>query len=212
VVCRHNAQVFIDECHATGFFGATGKGTPEHCGVEGQIDVGPCPLCDSLLFRHVTCWCGLSQIINSTLGKAMGGATGGYTAGEHVKSKCLQFYCFEDWGLSCALPCTGPQEVIDLLRQKSRPYLFSNAVTPCVVAASMKAYELLEKDSSYVGTVRRNTHLFRRRLTDAGFTLKGDWFVATEDVVPVRGDAANVDVRMRAGTTRLLRSCCTTPA
>merc|ERR1711871_161639 len=95
---KYDATVFIDECHATGFFGKTGRGTDEHCGVQGRID-----------------------IINSTLGKALGGATGGYT--------------------------TGRQEVIDILRQRSRPYLFSNTMAPPVVGASIKVFELLQESS-----------------------------------------------------------------
>ena len=103
-----SALVFIDECHATGFFGPTGRGTDEYLGVRGRID-----------------------IINSTLGKAMGGATGGYT---------------------CA-----SKKVVEILRQKSRPYLFSNSISPSVVAASLKAFDLIESDSSLVKKVRDNT-------------------------------------------------------
>ncbi len=103
---KYNAKIFIDECHATGFFGPTGKGTDEYHGVRGKID-----------------------IINSTLGKALGGATGGYTA--------------------------GSKEVVDLLRQRARPYLFSNSVAPAVVGASLKVFEMLEKDTSFVEKVRR---------------------------------------------------------
>jgi len=121
---KHNAQTFIDECHATGFFGPTGKGTDEYFGVRGQID-----------------------IINSTLGKALGGATGGYTA--------------------------ASKEVVDILRQRARPYLFSNSVAPVVAGASLKVFEMLEKDSSYVSTVRKLTHRFRDKMTAAGFKLRG---------------------------------------
>ncbi|CAK4084314.1 unnamed protein product [Aphanomyces euteiches] len=121
---KYNAQVFIDECHATGFFGATGRGSDEYCGVRGRID-----------------------IINSTLGKALGGGTGGYT--------------------------TGRQQVIDILRQRARPYLFSNSVAPAVVGASLKVFELLNRSSHYVDTIRRNTHRFRDAMTKAGFTLTG---------------------------------------
>merc|ERR1712034_182480 len=92
---EHDAVTFIDECHATGFFGPTGRGTDEYHDVFGQID-----------------------IVNSTLGKALGGATGGYTAGR--------------------------QEVVDILRQKSRPYLFSNTMAPCVVGASLAVFERLQ--------------------------------------------------------------------
>ncbi|KDO29086.1 2-amino-3-ketobutyrate coenzyme A ligase [Saprolegnia parasitica CBS 223.65] len=121
---KHDAQVFIDECHTTGFFGATGRGTDEYFGLRGKID-----------------------IINSTLGKALGGGTGGYT--------------------------TGRQEVIDTLRQKSRPYLFSNSVSPVVVGASLKVFEMLESSSEYVEQIRDNTHHFRDRMAAAGFKLTG---------------------------------------
>lgn len=91
---RYDAQVFVDECHATGFLGKTGRGTPQLCGVEGRVDV-----------------------INSTLGKALGGATGGYT--------------------------TGPRVLIDLLRNKARPYLFSNTLAPSVAGASIEVGSVL---------------------------------------------------------------------
>lgn len=125
---QYNAQVFIDECHATGFFGATGRGSDEYCGVQGRIDV-----------------------INSTLGKALGGSTGGYT--------------------------TGRQEVVDILRQRARPYLFSNSLGPPVVGASLKVFEMLSESSEYVDKIRTNTHRFRDRMTEAGFTLKGSRLV-----------------------------------
>jgi len=135
---KYDAQVFIDECHASGFFGKTGRGTDEHCGVQGRID-----------------------IINSTLGKALGGATGGYS--------------------------TGRKEVVELLRQRSRPYLFSNTMAPSVVGASIKVFEMLEASSSAVETVRSNAHMFRDGLENAGFTLKGD---RDHPIVPVMlGDA-----------------------
>lgn len=121
---QYNAQVFVDECHATGFFGATGRGSDEYCGVQGRIDV-----------------------INSTLGKALGGGTGGYT--------------------------TGRQEVVDILRQRARPYLFSNSLGPPVVGASLKVFEMLSESSEYVDQIRANTHRFRDRMTAAGFTLSG---------------------------------------
>ncbi|OQR86400.1 2-amino-3-ketobutyrate coenzyme A ligase, mitochondrial precursor [Achlya hypogyna] len=121
---KYNAHVFIDECHATGFFGATGRGSDEYCNVRGRID-----------------------IINSTLGKALGGGTGGYT--------------------------TGRQAVIDLLRQRARPYLFSNSVAPAVVGASLKVFEILSTSNAHVDKIRANTHHFRDRMTAAGFTLTG---------------------------------------
>jgi glycine C-acetyltransferase len=135
---KYDAQLFIDECHATGFFGKTGRGTPEYCGVEGKVD-----------------------IINSTLGKALGGATGGYT--------------------------TGPQPVIDLLRQRARPYLFSNSVTPCVVGASLEAFRMLSASSDQIDKLQENVHNFRTQMTAAGFTLGGSFDHA---IAPVMiGDA-----------------------
>lgn len=120
---KYEAQVFVDECHATGFLGATGKGTPELCGVSGRVD-----------------------IINSTLGKALGGATGGYT--------------------------TGPKVLIDLLRNKARPYLFSNTLTPSVAGASLEA----------------NVKHFRSSMKAAGFKLSGH---ESCPIVPVMlGDAS----------------------
>jgi glycine C-acetyltransferase len=121
---KYKALVFADECHATGFFGPTGRGTDEYLGVRGRVD-----------------------IINSTLGKALGGATGGYT--------------------------TGPSRVIELLRQKSRPYLFSNSVSPAVVASSLAVFDILEADYSLVERVKRNTHAFRDGMAKAGFKLSG---------------------------------------
>ena len=114
----------IDECHATGFLGATGRGTPEYCGVGNRVD-----------------------IINSTLGKALGGATGGYT--------------------------TGPKPVIDLLRQRSRPYLFSNSLTPCVVGASLEVFRILSSSNALVEKVKSNVHQFRTQMEKAGFKLGG---------------------------------------
>lgn len=135
---RYDAQVFIDECHATGFFGKTGRGTDEHCGVQGRVDV-----------------------INSTLGKALGGATGGYT--------------------------TGRKEIIELLRQRARPYLFSNTMAPCVVGASLKVFEMLNASPDAVERVRSNAHQFRDGMSAAGFALKGD---RDHPIVPVMiGDA-----------------------
>eukprot|EP00566_Odontella_aurita_P019036 CAMPEP_0113529304 /NCGR_PEP_ID=MMETSP0015_2-20120614/2321_1 /TAXON_ID=2838 /ORGANISM="Odontella" /LENGTH=320 /DNA_ID=CAMNT_0000427923 /DNA_START=407 /DNA_END=1370 /DNA_ORIENTATION=+ /assembly_acc=CAM_ASM_000160 len=135
---HYDAQVLIDDCHATGFFGRTGRGTPEYCGVEGRVD-----------------------IINSTLGKALGGATGGYT--------------------------TASQPIIDLLRQKSRPYLFSNTLAPSVVGASLETFKMLNESNERVEKLAQNVALFRGRMTDAGFTLGGD---ASNAIAPVMlGDA-----------------------
>jgi glycine C-acetyltransferase len=122
---KYGAMVMVDECHATGFLGATGRGTPEYCGVDGRVD-----------------------IINSTLGKALGGAMGGYT--------------------------TGFREVVDLLRQKARPYLFSNTLPPPVVGSCNKVFEMLLQDSSLVAKVQHNTARFRGAMTAAGFNVGGD--------------------------------------
>lgn len=120
---KYDALVHIDECHATGFLGASGRGTAEFHGVMDQIDV-----------------------YTSTLGKALGGGLGGFT--------------------------TGRQEIIDLLRQRSRPYLFSNSLTPSIVAASIKVFELLMRADDLRVKLMENTRYFRERMTAAGFDLK----------------------------------------
>jgi len=122
---KYNALIFIDECHATGFFGATGRGTEEFFGMKGSVD-----------------------IINSTLGKALGGAAGGYT--------------------------TGTSQLVTLLRQRSRPYLFSNSLPPPVVASASEVFTMLMEDSSLVEKIIGNTARFRSRMTGAGFTISGD--------------------------------------
>jgi len=121
---KYDALVFVDECHATGFFGKTGRGTPEYCGVEGRID-----------------------IINSTLGKALGGATGGYT--------------------------TSRKEIIDILRQRARPYLFSNTIAPAVVGASIKVFDMLSSSTALRDKLEANTRRFRSQMEAAGFDLGG---------------------------------------
>jgi len=122
---KYDALIFIDECHATGFFGATGRGTEEFYGMEGSVD-----------------------IINSTLGKALGGAAGGYT--------------------------TGSKDLISLLRQRSRPYSFSNSLPPPVVGTASKVFDMLMTDSSLVKKINDNTKRFRKSMTEAGFTLAGE--------------------------------------
>ena len=122
---KYGAIMFIDECHATGFFGNTGRGTEEFCGYKGRVD-----------------------IINSTLGKALGGAAGGYT--------------------------TGSKELVSLLRQKSRPYLFSNTLPPPVVAAASKVFDLLMDGTDMTRKAAENTRLFRSKMTEAGFTVAGE--------------------------------------
>lgn len=119
---KYDAMVMVDECHAAGFIGATGKGTPEAKGVMGRVD-----------------------IITGTLGKALGGAMGGYT--------------------------TGKKEVIEILRQKSRPYLFSNSLAPSIVGASIKVFEILEKDTTLRDTLEWNTNYFKKGLKEAGFDI-----------------------------------------
>lgn len=120
---KYDCLVFIDECHATGFFGATGRGTEEYLKVRNnRVD-----------------------IINSTLGKALGGAAGGYT--------------------------TSSKEIIDLLRQRSRPYLFSNALPPSVVASGLKALDLIMRNTSLPEKVAQNTERFRTKMTKLGFKI-----------------------------------------
>ena len=123
LAAKYGAMVHIDECHATGFLGETGRGSAEVKGVLEKID-----------------------IITGTLGKAMGGALGGFT--------------------------TGRREVIELLRQRSRPYLFSNSLPPHVAAAGIKAFEMLSSAGELRARLRENTAHFRQRMTEAGFDLK----------------------------------------
>ena len=131
------ALVMVDDSHATGFFGPTGRGSVEYCGAVGRVD-----------------------IITSTLGKAMGGASGGFT--------------------------TGRQEIIDLLRQRSRPYLFSNTLAPALVAAAIRTFDMLSKPSPMLETLVENTKYFREKMTEAGF----DIVPGTHPIVPVMlGDA-----------------------
>ena len=134
----HDAMVMVDDSHAVGFMGARGRGTHEHCGVMDRVD-----------------------IITGTLGKALGGASGGYTSGR--------------------------QEIIDLLRQRSRPYLFSNSVAPPIVAASIKAIELLDGSTELRDRLMSNTTRFREGMTAAGF----DIIPGEHPIVPIMlGDAA----------------------
>ena len=119
---QYDALVMVDECHAAGFIGATGKGTLEAKGVMGRVD-----------------------IITGTLGKALGGAMGGYT--------------------------TAKKEVIEILRQRSRPYLFSNSLAPAIVGASIKVFELLEKDTSLRDQLEWNTNYFKKGMKEAGFDI-----------------------------------------
>ena len=119
---KYDALVMVDECHAAGFIGATGKGTLEAKGVMGRVD-----------------------IITGTLGKALGGAMGGYT--------------------------TAKKEIIEILRQRSRPYLFSNSLAPAIVGASIKVFELLETDTSLRDQLEWNTNYFKQGMLKAGFDI-----------------------------------------
>jgi len=129
---KYDAMVMVDECHAAGFIGATGKGTLEYKNVMGRVD-----------------------IITGTLGKALGGAMGGYT--------------------------TAKKEVIEILRQRSRPYLFSNSLSPAIVGASLKVFELLEKDTSLRDQLEWNTNYFKKGLREAGI----DFIDGDSAIVPV---------------------------
>ena len=129
---KYDALVMVDECHAAGFIGATGKGTMEAKGVMGRVD-----------------------IITGTLGKALGGAMGGYT--------------------------TAKKEVIEILRQRSRPYLFSNSLSPAIVGASLKVFELLKKDNSLRDKLEWNTNYFKEGMRKAGL----DFIDGDSAIVPV---------------------------
>ena len=135
---KYGALVMVDDSHAVGFMGRTGRGTPEHCGVVGRID-----------------------LISGTLGKALGGASGGYICGR--------------------------REIIALLRQRSRPYLFSNTLAPVIAAATITALDLITRSTALRDTLEENTAFFRAGLTAAGLTLKP----GSHPIVPVMlGDAA----------------------
>jgi len=135
---KYDAMVMIDDCHATGVIGRTGRGTPEYRGVMGRVD-----------------------IITGTFGKALGGASGGFTSGRN--------------------------EIIQMLRQRSRPYLFSNTLAPAIAAGSLKALELLDRSTELLDRLHENTRYFRRRIGETGLTvLPGD-----HPITPIMlGDAA----------------------
>ncbi|MCB0837647.1 MAG: glycine C-acetyltransferase [Bacteroidetes bacterium] len=129
---KYNALVMVDECHATGFMGKTGRGTIEHCGVLGRVD-----------------------IITGTLGKALGGASGGFTSGR--------------------------KEIIEILRQRSRPYLFSNTLAPSIAGASIAVLDMLSETTELRDKLESNTQYFRAKMTEAGFDLKP----GTHPIVPI---------------------------
>ncbi len=120
---KYDALVMTDECHAAGFIGETGRGVPEYCGVHGKID-----------------------IVTGTLGKALGGAMGGYT--------------------------TGKKEIIEILRQRSRPYLFSNSLAPSIVGASIEVFKMLTETTVLRDKLERNVKRFKAGMKDAGFDFK----------------------------------------
>ncbi|MFN8555119.1 MAG: glycine C-acetyltransferase [Candidatus Obscuribacterales bacterium] len=139
LAAKHNHLLFVDESHATGVLGETGRGTPEQCGVHGKIDV-----------------------ITGTLGKALGGASGGFIAGK--------------------------KELVEYMRQKSRPYTFSNTLPPPIVCASIEAIKMLEEDNSLVQKLHANTAYFRKEIKNLGFTiLEGE-----HPIVPVMVGEASV--------------------
>ena len=139
---KYGALVMVDDSHAVGFMGARGRGTHEHCGVMGRID-----------------------ILTGTLGKALGGASGGYTSGR--------------------------KEIIDLLRQRSRPYLFSNTLAPCIAGASLAVLDLLRADTSLRDTLEANTRFFREAMTAAGFSI----VPGSHPIVPIMLGEASLAAR-----------------
>ena len=134
---KYNALTMVDDCHATGFFGKTGRGSIEHCNVIEKVD-----------------------IVTSTLGKAMGGGSGGFTSSK--------------------------KEIIDILRQRSRPYLFSNTLIPAIVTASIKCIDLISNNTSLRDKLEKNTLYFRNKMEEANFNIKS----GVHPIVPVMfGDA-----------------------
>lgn len=142
---KYDASVMIDECHSSGFLGKTGRGTHEHCGVMGKI-----------------------EIITGTLGKALGGASGGFTSGK--------------------------KEIIDMLRQKSRPYLFSNTVAPSIVGASIAVLDMLSETTELRDKLEYNTTYFREKMTQAGFDITP----GVHPIVPIMLYDANIAQEMAA--------------
>jgi len=135
---KYTALVMVDDSHAVGFLGKTGRGTPEHCGVKGRVD-----------------------IITGTLGKALGGASGGYTSARH--------------------------EIVELLRQRSRPYLFSNTLAPAIASGSLKVFEMLSESTSRRDKLEMNTTFYRNKLSELGLNV----IDSTHPIVAIMfGDAA----------------------
>jgi glycine C-acetyltransferase len=132
IAVKYDALVMVDDCHATGFIGSTGKGSGEHHNVLNKVD-----------------------IITSTFGKALGGASGGFVS--------------------------ASSNIIDTLRQKSRPYLFSNSLAPNLVVACLKAFEIINNDSGLISKLHDNTNYFRKKICEVGFEVKGD----SHPIVPI---------------------------
>jgi len=142
---KYSAMVMVDDSHATGFVGKTGRGTHEHCGVMGRVDV-----------------------ITSTLGKALGGASGGFASGR--------------------------KEIVDLLRNRSRPYLFSNSLAPSIVGASIAVFDMLSSTTELRDRLERNTRYFREKMTVAGFDIRP----GEHPIVPIMLYDAKVAAEMAA--------------
>ena len=132
IAAKYDALVMVDDCHATGFLGSTGKGSGEHHNVLNKVD-----------------------IITSTFGKALGGASGGFVS--------------------------ASSNIIDTLRQKSRPYLFSNSLAPTLVVACLKAFEIINNDTGLISKLHDNTNYFRKKIVEVGFEVKGD----SHPIVPI---------------------------
>jgi glycine C-acetyltransferase len=148
---RYDAMVMVDDSHATGYVGRTGRGTPEHCGVQGRVDV-----------------------ITSTLGKALGGASGGYT--------------------------TGRREIIELLRQRSRPYLFSNTLTPSLTAAGIAVFRMLSSTTALRDRLMENTRYFRDKISKVGFdVLEGETAIVPVMLYDARLAAEVADAMLDEG-------------
>ena len=143
---KYGALVHFDDCHATGFLGARGRGTHEHCGLFGKID-----------------------LTTGTLGKALGGASGGYTSGK--------------------------KEIVDLLRQRSRPYLFSNSIAPPIAAASLKVLEMLKASTELADRAKENARYFREQIESTGFEVSG----AEHPITPVILGEAELSQRFSEG-------------
>jgi glycine C-acetyltransferase len=132
IAAKYDALVMVDDCHATGFIGSTGKGSGEHHNVLNKVD-----------------------IITSTFGKALGGASGGFVS--------------------------ASSNIIDTLRQKSRPYLFSNSLAPTLVVACLKAFEIINNDTGLISKLHDNTNYFRKKIVEVGFEVKGN----SHPIVPI---------------------------